>query len=333
MVVRHLKYTIASDTNQRVSFINLAKDLSAINRQLFRQARMYKVKSITLVDDDQEKYVQFGFAGDTWAMRNAVKRAFNRWNEMNNQVLKDQPSLKARWNDFKPYLSQKHWAADEGNPVFTMATPSDIAGNNLKYGEWVHSVFESPDGTSSVDGYKVGILNDHSGSSGNFSYVGLIQSYGDARGTVSRLEPNVNATAASDDPLVNLLDAGTQFDEIAENIIQEGDTPPYYIFGGGSNPGGKYVGGADNMGEELLFGELNSSATVGEGMQKLYNIEIPLGVMRIDHALESGATNFTIIVELAEGNYKGIHSESMVDTKSQTWASSSKGGRTTKRLN
>lgn len=314
MVVRHLKYTIASDTTQKTSFINLAKDLSAINRQLFRQCRMYKVKSITLIDDDDAKYVQFASAGDTWAMRNAVKRAFRRWNEMNAQVLDDQPTLKARWNDFKIYLSSTHKDAELG-VAHTMETPEDIEGNNLKYGEWDFSTFESPDGvTSGVDGYDVGILGGHVGSVGSFSYVGLIQSYGDARGTVSRQEPSVNTAAASDDPLLNLLDAGTQFDEVAENVIGEGDTPPYYIFNPGNTPGSKYTGGDDNMPKELMFGELNSSSAA-DGLQKIYNMNIPLGVIRIDHAVEGvppAGTNFTIIVELAEGNYKGIHSESMV---------------------
>ncbi len=311
MVVRHLKYTIASDTTQRISYINLARDLSAINRQLFRQARTYKVKSITLIDDDEAKYVQFGFAGDTWAMRNAVKRAFRRWNEMNAQVLKEQPSLKARWNDFKPYLSAGHYTVAGTGSGGTLETPEDINGNNLQYGEWIHSEFESPDGTSSNDGYVTGILGNHIGSTGAYDYVGLIQSYGDARGTVNLAEPNVNVPAASDDPLLNLLDAGTQFDEIAENIMSEGDQPPYKVASPGSYAGDNYVGGKDNMSGEMMFGELNSSSDA-DGLQRIYNVELPLGVMRLDHATEAGSTNFTVIVELAEGNYKGIHSESMV---------------------
>lgn len=309
MVQRHLKYTIAVTTAQKTSYINLARDLSAINRQLFRQARMYKVKSITLVDDDDEKYVQFGTGPNTWAMKNAVKRGFSRWNEMNDQVLKDQPALKARWNDFKPYLSLQHKKAAAGQTGFTLETVEDIAGNNLVYGEWSHSIFESPDGTSSADGYTVSVIGDHSGEPGDYDNVSLIKSYGDARGTVNAQEPNVSVGVASDDPLLNLLDAGTQFDEIAENIIQEGDAPPYALTGAGN----AYVGGASNMPHELMFGELNSSAAVGDGIQRLYNIDVPLGVIRMDHATPSlSGTNFTIIVELAEGPYKGIHSESLV---------------------
>ena len=310
MVQKYLKYTVETTTTQRRDFINLAKDLSAMNRQLFRQARMYKVKSITIIDDDEAKYIQLGTAPTTWAMKNSVTRAYRRWNEMNNQVLNDQPGLKARWNDFKPYLSLTHKTAeDNGAPsLFKMLTPRDIENNELEYGEWDFSMFESPDGTSSVDGYKVGILGGHDGEPGDYVYVGLIQSYGDARGTVNTQQPNINVAAASDDPLVNLLDAGTQFDEIAENIVGEGDAPPYKM---SSAPGEEYVGASGNLPQEVQFAELNSSGTV-DGIQRIYNVDVPLGVIRLDHQTESGTTNFTVIVELAEGKYKGIHSESMV---------------------
>ncbi len=237
MTQRFLKYTVRATDSQATSFINLPKDLSAVNRQLFRQARMYKVKSITVVDNDEEKFIQFGAAPDTWAMRNACKRAYARYNEMNAQVLDDQPSLKSTWSDFKPFLSNKHNAAETNPGTYVMESPEDIEGNNVEYGEWEFSMFESPDGTSSVDGYRVGLLGGHNGSPGAFNYVGLIQSYGDTRGTVGRFEPNVDTALASDDPLLNLLDAGTQFDEIAENLIGENNSPPYKVQSPGSSQG------------------------------------------------------------------------------------------------
>ena len=311
MVVRHLKYTISSGTSQSAAYINIAKDLSAINRQLFRQARMYKVKSLTIVDNDQEKFVQVGIAPDTWAMRNALKRGFSRWNEMNDQVLKEQPSLKARWNDFKPYLSKRHFDAEKGT-AGTIETPEDMNGNNLQIGEWTFSMFESPDATSSVDGYEVAVMGPHEGSPGNFTRVGLIQSYGDARGTVNVTEPNTNRNAVSNDPLLNLLDAGSQFDEVAENITTEGASPPYAM---GTTPlvpqGSFYTGASSNMPEELMIAEFNSSSQT-EGVQRIFGFNVPLGVIRLDHSVVSGSTNFTVIVEVAEGSYKGVHSEKLV---------------------
>ena len=107
-----------------------------------------------------------------------------------------------------------------------------------------------------------------------------------------------------------MLDAGTQFDEITENIVQEGDEPPYMLEKSG-NYGGAYVGAANNLPDELMIAELNSSSAT-DGLQRVYNMDVPLGVIRIDHATETGSTNFSIVIELAEGKYKGIHSESLV---------------------
>ena len=63
-----------------------------------------------------------------------------------------------------------------------------------------------------------------------------------------------------------------------------------------------------------------------------YNIDVPLGVVRVDHQTYTGNTSFTILVEIAPGGYKGVHSEPLVDGSSQIWAASKKGGRNTKRL-
>ena len=311
MTQRYLKYSVRASDSSATSFINLARDLSAMNRQLFRQCRNYKIKSIRVTDDDGAKFVQFGCAPHTWAMKNSLKRAYSRWNEMNAQVLNEQPSLKSKWSDFKPYLSQLHMQVVETSTGGTIETPEDMDGNNLQYGDWETSMFESPDGTSSVDGYKVGLLGQQDGAAGSVVYVGLIESYGNTRGTVNATVPNVNTPLASDDPLLNLLDAGSQFDEVAENIIDENDRPPYSLdIGGGL--GQCYVGGQENLRDPLMFAEFCPSET--KTPQAVYNVDVPLGIIRIDHALESGEpdTNFTIIVELAPGGYKGVHSEALV---------------------
>lgn len=328
MTQRYLKYRIStSTTTPATAFINLARDLSAINRQLFRQTRTYRVKSIRVVDGAPDGSVEFACAPNTWAMKGSLKRAFNRWNEMNAQVLKDQPNLKSKWHDFKPYLSSTHMQVVEAGSGGTMLTPVDIGGTSLQYGEWLHSTFESPDSTSSVDGYKVGLLGAQIGSPGTIDYVGLIESYGNTRTTVTET-PQTNTNLASDDPLLNLLDAGTQFDEVAENIIDENDLPPYKL-NDGSGFGTEYVGGQNNMRFPLQFGEVSSNDNRANPV--FYNIDIPLGVIRLDHQTFTGTTSFTILVELAPGGYKGVHSESLV-TNSGTWAASKKGGRTTKRL-
>ncbi len=83
----------------------------------------------------------------------------------------------------------------------------------------------------------------------------------------------------------------------------------------------------------LMFAECNVQEG-GQGMQKIYNIDVPLGVIRLDHKVAAAgrSTDFTVIVEMAEGGYKGVHSENVLEGIGQTWAASKKGGKTTKRL-
>lgn len=308
MTQRYLKYRVpTSTTTPQTAYINLARDLSALNRQLFRQTRTYRVKSIRVVDGSPDGSVEMACAPHTWAMKNSLKRAFKRWNEMNAQVLKDQPNLKSKWHDFKPYLSSTHMQVYESGTGGEMLIPEDIGGQKLQYGEWEHSTFESPDATNSVDGYKVGVLGAQVGAPGAIDYVGLIESYGNTRTTVTET-PQANTALASDDPLLNLLDAGTQFDEVAENIIDENDLPPYKL-NDGSGFGTEYVGGQNNMRFPQQFGEVSSNDNRLNPVY--YNIDIPLGVIRLDHQTFTGTTSFTIMVEIAPGGYKGIHSEAL----------------------
>jgi len=308
MTQRYLKYRVTTSTTPATSFINLARDLSAINRQLFRQSRTYKIKSIRVLDGSPDGNAEFACAPHTWAMKNSLSRAFRRWNEMNAQVLKEQPGLKSKWSDFKPYLSYTHMQAVAAGNVLV---PEDIGGQSLQYGDWEASEFESPDATSSVDGYHVGLLGQQVGSPGAITYVGLIESYGNTRNTVTQ-QPQVATPLASDDPLLNLLDAGTQFDEVAENIIDENDNPPYALISAGGF-GTNYVGGHGNMRFPLQFGEVLSNDNRANPV--FYNIDIPLGIIRMDHSTNApsgGTTSFTVLVEVASGNYKGVHSEALV---------------------
>jgi hypothetical protein len=204
-------------------------------------------------------------------------------------------------------LSQSHQLATSGVGA-VMLVPEDIGEQKLQYGEWTHSEFESPDGTSSVDGYHVGILGQQDGAPGAVKYVGLIESYGNTRSTVTE-SPQVNSALASDDPLLNLLDAGTQFDEVAENIIDENDLPPYKL-NDGSGFGTEYVGGQNNMRYPQVFAEVSSNDNRANPV--FYNIDVPLGVMQVDHYTFTGSSSITILVELASGNYKGVHSEALV---------------------
>ena len=315
MTQRILKYTLAVGASESTHYINLAQHMSALNRQLFRQCRNYHIKSISINDDDNvgtapDAYVQIGGAPWTWVQKNALKRGFEKWNEMNNIVLQGigQKTMKPRWHDYKPYLSYKHYEkVNDGST--TIETPEDMNGNKLQLGEWVYSKYETPDATTSSDMFEVALIGDNAGSAGAWQLISLTQSYASTRGNPSPTEPVVDSDAP-DDALLNLIDDGTQTDEITENLLDDNSSPPYDIISAGMGGIGElYVGARNNMPQEQFFGECNFN--VYNPNNKMYNIQAPLGVLRVDCKSES-STNITIIVELAPGSYKGIKAESLL---------------------
>ena len=124
--VRYLRYELTNSSTpgtETSHYIDLARDLSAINRRLYRQGRAYHVKRISIVSSNTIAGVgvydqtvlpgattQTQNAGrftvscvpDSWTVRNAWRRGFEMWNKMNKQsTLADNSSLKPKFHDFK----------------------------------------------------------------------------------------------------------------------------------------------------------------------------------------------------------------------------------------
>ena len=82
--VRYLRYLLQHDGENAEDshYIDLAKDLSAINRRLYRQGKVYRIAGIT-VHSTSNAFVKVCAAPDSWVVRNAWKRGFKRWKQMN----------------------------------------------------------------------------------------------------------------------------------------------------------------------------------------------------------------------------------------------------------
>ena len=124
--------------------------------------------------------------------------------------------FRGAYNDFKVYLTTSH-------ALGTALVPLDNGGNAVKYGDWSYSDFVSPDGTATSDAYYACLLGDHSGSAGSRTSISLVKSYGESRATV-QLSPTPGTDAIdTDDPLMNLFDAGTQNDEVMAKFLTDGE--------------------------------------------------------------------------------------------------------------
>ena len=162
--MRYLRYELTNSGTpgtETSHYIDLARDLSAINRRLYRQGRAYHVKRISIVSSNtiaqgqpaqNAGRITFSAAHDTWVTRNAWKRGFESWNAMNKLAMdKLGDGVKPTFHDFKVYLTNDHRTG-------TKLTPVDNGGNSLELGEWEYVAYESPDGTTSADEFTAHLL-------------------------------------------------------------------------------------------------------------------------------------------------------------------------------
>lgn len=310
--VRYLRYELTNSSTagtETSHYIDLARDLSRVNRRLYRQGRDYHVKRISIVSSntiagwavyDQTNIpgatefprnagrVTFSTVPDGWVARQAWKRGFQTWNKMNKKAMAAVGnSIKGTWSDFKVHLSLDMRSATPLNPL-------DNGGNAYNSGEWVYSELVSPDGTTSADPMELHMLGAHSGSAGSWNSVGLIKSYGESRATVQAGMPRV-PTEASADPLVNVFDDGTVTDEIIQDLEDQNDETPYNL---GNYPGDDGNGPKPMVVQQTTLGT-DGRSTVG-GFNAL------CGLIEIEATSPIADDVYSVLVELAPGSYRGI---------------------------
>ena len=301
-------------------YIDLAAQLSKVNRRLYRQGRVYRIANISVTSRDTVAgLVSFSSAPETWVTRNAWNRGFEFFELMNKKVLDmpGQQNRKGQWHDYKVYLSDDHRTAASARK------PGIRDNGNQQYlnGEWVYSTYQSPDGSTSSDEYTAHLLGDHSGTIGAYNSIGLIKSYGESRGTVNGNVPQLD-DEGDDDPLLNLFDYGTEIDEIAQDLDSDNDRPPY---GWDAANIGEYYPGSDGNGSKPVVRRLAAIGTpdTGTGAFADKGVAAPTvmlpgfdaicGLIEIETQsdLKTGLIRqeddiIDIIIELAPGNYKGV---------------------------
>jgi hypothetical protein len=303
----------AGATGERSHFLDIAANLSKLNRRLYRQGKVYRIQSISITSRNSVNgLVSFSTASDSWVVRNAWNRGFEFYELMNKKVLDmpGQSKRKGRWHDYKVYLTEDHRSS-----AAAYKPGARDNGNNLALnGEWIYSKYQSPDGASGNDEYTAHLLGDHTaGGGGDDSYasISLVKSYAESRGTVANT-PSLD-NDGDDDPLLNLFDYGTEIDEIAANLDDDNDLPPYGWSATAANQGDYYPGSNGNVPKPIVrrlagVGQQggNSAPTV-----MLPGFDAMCGLIEIETQSQNAAgenvpDTFDVIIELAPGGYKGV---------------------------
>ena len=287
--------------------LDLSRELSKINRRLYRQHKAYQVANITVSSRDTVNgNITFSTAPDTWVTRGALRRGKQMFDKMQKKVL-DAGGVKSRYNDYKVYLSTDHKALSAIN------TPGVVDNENVPYGdgEWIYSRFVRPDDTDNGDEFVTHILGAHDVTGSNYASVGLVLSYGESRASVNTVQPLTDQDS-EDDPLVLLFNDSEVVDDIFDDMKSNGAQPPYAQTTGGAlnTIGENYPGSSTNAPNPVVKRMATIGSTAGESAPSvmLPGFTALCGLIEIE--TQSGDTaiddTFDVVIELAPGNYKGV---------------------------
>ena len=245
MAVTRLRFAGAQESNG-LYYIDLARELSKVNRKLHRQKQIYTVLGGYYVDS-QGSRIDFNVAPHTWVTKRAVNRGFAIWRKHIAKALEHTEGMTSgKYSDFKVYLNNNHSSG-------TLLAARDANGNEITSGEWDYSTLVSDDPSiagpphDSPDEFDLQIVGPHSGSDNNWSRIGLMKSWLDSRPLpIAEDQPN-RTNQAKSDPLNNLFDASDAKDDRIDLVAEEGDQRPYdedTFFGYFSD---SYSGGQNNL--------------------------------------------------------------------------------------
>ena len=110
-----MPYSIAGVTR----YVDLMRDISKVNRRLYRQGMQVAVAGMTVISDGEGDPstaptldFQVRTAGNTWVTHNVWKKGYELWRQMNKEVLSDNPSVQGKWADYKVYLTEDQASAN-----------------------------------------------------------------------------------------------------------------------------------------------------------------------------------------------------------------------------
>ena len=252
--------------------VDVSKCLSAINRRLYRQGRVYHVRIDLQTPAADGVGANLKKLPNTWMMKKA-------W-ELAKQEREDQLSVsnrpRGRWDDFRV-----GWDKDYQTGI----APSlgDFSGT---YTIDESNISKAHDSTDSVDN---GFVVFGAARNTTDNLWGILEQY-DLTGNVLSNQPAGQLTTGA---YVDTQPDSGLAEAAGDLAALQGDNPPYDADG---------IVGADDTGSVMIPSLSQSSSGNGSARNHLFT-ELPLGLLKIENATSSGiAYIFTVM----SGNYKGV---------------------------
>lgn len=286
-VQRHMEVSGLHATQGNI--LDVPKFLSESNHRLYRQSRVYKCKVSSLAAlNVSDNRVHVYVLRDTWMLQKAYQMAKDTFDKNTVEERSGMlPVNMARWQDFRISL------APSTGQSYTDLQPvardnsglSNIAFTN---GEFELSLVTREDSVDMSFGL-FGLANSRWGIMDEYDRTADVDD--SPANTVSGA--NISAYSGLDD----------DNDDGSRNHLQSaGNSPPY-------DP--------DSLGGDVMFRKvatIGAAPTQGSVTQKLTTgfFDAPLGCILI--VSEGTANAVPLELEVASGDYKGVHGEAYIDT-------------------
>jgi len=281
-----------------VSYIDIAEGLSQCNRRAYRQGMEYAIGKVTFgYQANPQAILNVALAcytaGNTWVVHNAWKKAYSVWIKQQRRARRlIGQSAKPTWEDFKVYLDDAHRA---GTKLGVLAGDGGAVGT----GEWDYSKLLFETDVPAIEEWYLHLIGGDIAATDR----GLILGYQESRATVQAEDPELPAEFSTNMYAEMALDVDDVADEVAHNMEDENDEPPY--------DQDDYPGSDTNSDAPWLQQFAIASTTVPVGVVPGFVAQC--GLLKIElegHAVADGSDTSApatlIQVHLVPGSYKGV---------------------------
>lgn len=279
--------------------IDLARDLSLVNRKSFRSGYVYSVDFIEYIGEAGD-VITIGKIPETYCTARAYTSAFQAWKAQRHQTMEESDVIESgKWADFKPYFDVQHKLGNRTNLI-----PRGITGLTGATGEldttgreWNRATIVVNDvAAATTTNYEVGMLGDDDTANG---YVSIMDAYGDTRSATLAPDPLI-PDASVGSWIMRTGEASGEFSgDVIDLIDDENDLPPYANQTDVSQPP-TYVGNGQSAPMGMLV-DYGTAGTTGRPLV-LDGGLIPLGLLTVATA---GTGDWRLRVHCTRGEYKG----------------------------
>ena len=300
------KFAIEMPTVDGTYFLDIAQIASICNRKFYRQGMNWAVGNIEIFSDGDTSCV-ISKLPSTWIMANSWVKSLAAWKTQQNEVLDEEPSIKAKYNDFKIFYDSDHEQLGFGSNLLPYGF-SGAFGLDDAY-DWDHTNIEIPTDGGALPPVR---FNLHAIGGPTASSKGLIHGYALSRARPQQEDPNVPIYGGW---LQSISDVAEVDPYIRQNVIHENDSPPYPVAAAdGANQNQNFYPGGINQAptyssfiQDVLVTRTSTSLTADNSGPFL----APCGLLRFDLTVQDTPDEIIMFLELVPGPVKGFMAQPM----------------------